>query len=169
MTPRRRTANGRYRILVIANETADGEALHRRVVGQVGRASAEVLIVAPAPAQTERVSALVDRLETEGIAAQGSEGDPNPLEAVADALAVFAADELIISTHPEWRSTWLENGLVDLARELSGVPTSHVVVHGRPHTVIAVPTRLRVPDAGDVSPARERRRPRAGTHDVLAA
>ena len=169
MTPRRGTANGRYRILVIANETADGEALHRRIVGHVGCARADVLIVAPAPAQTERVTALVDRLEAEGIAAQGWEGDPNPLEAIAHALAVFAADELIISTHPEWRSTWLEIDLVDLARELAGVPTSHVVVHGRPHTVTAVPMRPRVPDAGNLPAARNRRFRRAGARGVLAA
>ena len=128
MTLRHRNGNRRYRILVVANETADGEALHRRIVGQVARTPAEVLVVAPAPAQTERVSALVDRLETEGIAAQGWEADADPLEAIADALAVFAADELIISTHPEGRSNWLERGVVERARERFAVPVLHVVV-----------------------------------------
>lgn len=163
MTPRPRTGDRRYRILVIANETADGEALHRRIVVQAAQKRAEVLIVAPAPAQTDRVSALVDRLETEGIAAQGWEGDPDPLEAIADVLAVFAANELIISTHPEWRSSWLENDLVGLARELSGLPTSHVVVHGRPHTVPAVPTQLGGRHAASL------RNGRRTAGDVLAA
>jgi hypothetical protein len=142
MTSRDRNGNRRYRILVVANETADGEALHRRIVERAVGKPAEVLVVAPAPAQTDRVTVLVDRLETEDIAAQGWEGDPDPLEAIADALSVFAADELIISTHPEWRSSWLENDLVGLARELSGLPTSHVVVHGRPHSVGTVLTHL---------------------------
>ena len=45
-----------------------------------------------------------------------------------DALRLFGADEIIISTHPEGRSHWLEKGIVDAARERFAVPITHVVV-----------------------------------------
>ena len=45
-----------------------------------------------------------------------------------DALRLFGADEIIISTHPEGRSHWLEKGIVEGARERFAVPITHVVV-----------------------------------------
>ena len=45
-----------------------------------------------------------------------------------DALRLFGADEIIISTHPEGRSHWLERGIVEAARERFAVPITHVVV-----------------------------------------
>jgi hypothetical protein len=45
-----------------------------------------------------------------------------------DALRTFGADEIIISTHPEGRSHWLERGVVEKARERFAVPITHVVV-----------------------------------------
>ena len=38
------------------------------------------------------------------------------------------ADELIVSTHPEGRSNWLERGVVDGARDRFDIPITHVVV-----------------------------------------
>ena len=52
---------------------------------------------------------------------------PTPLQSIADALRTFGADEVIISTHPEGRSNWLERGVVDTARERFAVPITHVV------------------------------------------
>ena len=45
-----------------------------------------------------------------------------------DALRTFGADEIVISTHPEGRSNWLERGVVSSARERYAVPIHHVVV-----------------------------------------
>ena len=45
-----------------------------------------------------------------------------------DALRVFGADEIVLSTHPEGRSHWLERGVVDSVRERFDVPVTHVVV-----------------------------------------
>ena len=47
-----------------------------------------------------------------GIEARGEIGDGDPLQAIEDALRTFAPDELVISTHPEGRSNWLERGVV---------------------------------------------------------
>jgi hypothetical protein len=55
-------------------------------------------------------------------------GDADPLQAAADALRVFPADELVVATHPEGRSNWLARGVVERARRRFGLPVVHVVV-----------------------------------------
>jgi hypothetical protein len=40
----------------------------------------------------------------------------------------FHPDELVVSTHPEGRSNWLERGVVDALRQRYDVPLQHVVV-----------------------------------------
>jgi hypothetical protein len=78
-------------------------------------------------AQT-RLDASLARLAEYGISARGEVGDAEPLQALEDALRTFGADEIVISTHPEGRSHWLEQGLVTKARERFTVPITHVVV-----------------------------------------
>jgi GABA permease len=48
--------------------------------------------------------------------------------AIEDALRVFPADEILISTHPPHRSRWLEHGVVERAREEIDLPITHLVV-----------------------------------------
>ena len=67
-------------------------------------------------------------LERLGISARGEVGDADPLQAIEDALRTFGADVIVISTHPEGRSNWLERGVVTAARERFAVPITHVVV-----------------------------------------
>jgi GABA permease len=144
MTPRDRTATARFRILAIANETVEGDAFHRLIVETAGHMPADVLVVAPAlntrfrhwlsdndgarEAAEHRLERSVERLDAAGIPAYGWVGDADPLEAIADALAVFEADQLIIATHPESRSNWLARDVVRRARERFDLPTAHVVV-----------------------------------------
>ena len=59
---------------------------------------------------------------------EGAVGDGDPLQAIEDALRTFGADEIVISTHPEGRSNWLERDVVGAARDRFGVPITHVVV-----------------------------------------
>jgi hypothetical protein len=143
MTPRDRTADGRFRILAIANETLEGEAFHQLIVECAGGLRTDVIVVAPAlnsrvrhwlsdedgarHAAEERLDRSLERLEGDGIAAYGWIGDADPLKAIADALVVFPADHLIISTHPEQRSNWLARDVVRRASERFGLPTAHVV------------------------------------------
>src|SRR3954453_15169355 len=144
MNPRDRTAGGRFRILAIANETVEGDALHELIVNHAGDLPADVLVVAPAlnsrlrhymsdnddarQAAEDRLARMMERLDAEGIPAYGWVGDADPLEAIADALAVFPADQLIIATHPERRSNWLARDVVRRARERFELPTVHVAV-----------------------------------------
>jgi len=75
-----------------------------------------------------------------GLNASGQVGDHHdPNAAIEDALREFAADEVIISTHPPERSKWLEQGVVDRAEEDLPVPVTHVVVDLEAEGVAADP------------------------------
>jgi hypothetical protein len=50
------------------------------------------------------------------------------MQAIADALEVFPADEIIIATHPQERSHWLAHDLVFRARARFDQPVLHIVV-----------------------------------------
>jgi len=50
------------------------------------------------------------------------------VQAIEDALRTFGAEEIIISTHPEGKSKWLERGVVTEARERFALPITHVIV-----------------------------------------
>jgi hypothetical protein len=140
---RREAVQGR-RILVIANETLIGTVLHEAIRFRARNVGGEVLVVAPAldtrmPEWTtdsdgarrtaaERLSRSLDRLRAAGVNARGQIGDRDPLQAIADAHGLFAADEIIIATHPGSRSNWLGHDLVARARVRFDQPVLHVVV-----------------------------------------
>ena len=54
--------------------------------------------------------------------------DPDPYAAIMDALGEEDYDEIIVSTHPETRSGWLRQGLVDRVERAARRPVEHVVV-----------------------------------------
>jgi hypothetical protein len=76
----------------------------------------------------KRLNASLATLAESGVQARGEVGDGDPIQAIEDALRTFGADEIILSTHPEGRSHWLERGVVEKARERFAVPITHVVV-----------------------------------------
>jgi hypothetical protein len=132
-------------ILVVANETVVGRSLIDAVRERAARGPIRVTVVCPQNApragflvyQDERRSAAerrlrrtLDLLHEAGIAARGAVVDPDPLQALRDALHTYApVDEVIISTHPgAVRSSWLRAGLVDRARKITDVPLTHVEV-----------------------------------------
>ena len=132
------------RILVVANETVGGSELFAVIAERSEGVDEEVLVVCPAlnsPLRTwvsdedgareaaqQRLDATLSRFASAGIDARGEVGDGDPLQAIDDALRVFGADEIVISTHPEGRSHWLERGVVSGARGRFDVPIRHVVV-----------------------------------------
>jgi nucleotide-binding universal stress UspA family protein len=142
--PSRRGRENVRRILVIANETVGGQRLREEIRRRSEGYEEQVLVVCPAlnsplrhwasdedgaRAQAqERLNASLARLREAGVDAKGEVGDGEPLQAMEDALRTFGADEIIISTHPEGRSHWLERGIVEGARERFAVPITHVVV-----------------------------------------
>ena len=142
--PAHRGGPGERRILVIANETVGGGPLREQIEERSSGYDTEVLVVSPAlnspirhwasdedPAREEarrRLETSLERLRANGIEASGEVGDADPLQAIEDAVRTFGPDEIIISTHPEGRSHWLERGVVTGARERFAVPITHVVV-----------------------------------------
>jgi hypothetical protein len=137
-------AAGERRILVIANETVGGHTLRSAILERSLDVREEVLVVTPAlnsplrhwvsddddarAAAQERLERSLAQLAEAGVEARGEVGDGDPLQAIEDALRTFGADEIIISTHPEGRSNWLERGVVENARQRFAVPITHVVV-----------------------------------------
>ena len=132
------------KILVIANETVGGGPLREEIRRRSEGYDEHVLVICPAlnsavrhwtsdedgarvQAQ-ERLNASLARLREAGLDAKGEVGDAEPLQALDDAVRLFGPDEIIISTHPEGRSHWLERGIVEAARERFPVPITHVVV-----------------------------------------
>jgi len=69
----------------------------------------------------ERVAAFVDALKRSGIHARGRVGDADPLQAIADALPTFPADEIVIAAQPK-HSTRLADELVSRARNRFALP-----------------------------------------------
>ena len=132
------------RVLVVANETVGGEELMSAIGELALSAKTEFMVVCPAlnsrlktwtsdedPARAEaqrRLDATLARLSSVGIEARGEVGDVDPLLAIEDAVRLHHPDEIVISTHPEGRSNWLERGVVAAARERFDVPVTHVVV-----------------------------------------
>jgi hypothetical protein len=139
-----KSGEGERRILVVANETVGGRMLLDEIRRHSEGVNEEILVVVPAlnsairhwtsdedgarTAAQGRLDASLARLAAEGIVARGEVGDADPLQAMEDALRTFGADEVIISTHPEGRSHWLERGVVTGARERFELPITHVVV-----------------------------------------
>jgi len=133
-----------YRLLVIANETVAGRELFDAIVRLTRDRNANVLVVAPAlldrthawtsdtdPARAAaqaRLDVSLANLFEAGIEATGEVGDGDPLVAFDDAYRIFGPDEAIISTHTPEHSGWLEQGVVEKARERFEVPITHVVV-----------------------------------------
>jgi hypothetical protein len=75
-----------------------------------------------------RLRRTLDLLHEAGIAARGAVVDPDPLQAIKDAVYEYEPDEVIVSTHGEPKSTWLRANLIERARKAVAVPVEHVVV-----------------------------------------
>jgi GABA permease len=131
------------KIITVVSEPISADAI-RSALGDDGLDEAEVLVIAPAlisrlrwtladpdPAirRAEEVQEeSVARLDAEGVDAVGDTGESDPLLAISDSLQTFEADRIVLITHPESKRNWLEEGVVDEARERFQVPVSHVVV-----------------------------------------
>jgi hypothetical protein len=131
------------RILALVSEPVSGDAL-RTAVGRERAEASEVLVVAPAlntrtrfwlsdvdPAieRAEEVQEeTVERMDEEGVDAAGDTGESDPLLAIHDALQTFPADQIVLFTHRGGDRNWLEEGVVEEARERFDVPVEHLLV-----------------------------------------
>src|SRR5215216_3690403 len=131
------------RILVVANETVAGKPLIEAVKRRAGDDDVEVHVICPQnnpkhgyviydehvrEAAENRLRMTLALLREAGIEADGQVMDPDPYSAVMDALGEADYDEIVVSTHPETRSGWLRQGLVDRLQRAARRPVEHVVV-----------------------------------------
>ncbi len=136
-------AHPKYRrLLVIANETCPCPGLAEQASDLLDRPDGELLLIAPAlnsrlrhwVSDTDeavrqahaRLREAVQAFAQHGVHAQSQVGDADPLLAIHDATQEFAADAIIISTHPAGHSHWLERGLLERARDQLTVPILHL-------------------------------------------
>ena len=142
------------RLLIISNELiADRPAGVPEVVWKQVRDADEVRVVVPAltdrlqswlsdidgailEADT-RMNDLIAGISHPGI--QGRVGDEDPLQAVADALADFAADAIIISVHPPDEANWREQRLGEKIRARFRLPLTEMILD-RDGRVLSVAT-----------------------------
>jgi hypothetical protein len=131
------------RVLVVANETVAGKPLIDAVRKQAHGEEVHVHVISPQnqpkhgyviydehvrDAAQNRLEMTIALLREAGIEADGEVMDPDPYSAVMDALGEQDYDEIVISTHPETRSGWLRQGLVDRVTRPTRRPVEHVVV-----------------------------------------
>ena len=141
------------RVLVLANETVNGTELIDELRAIDEDRNAEYFVCVPAnpidtgqamhegaafvwEATTQAAQTRLDRtleiLRAENLHADGALGNYKPLRALADAVAEFNPDRLVICTHPEDRSAWLRYDVVERAREAYDIPITHVIVESVP-------------------------------------
>jgi hypothetical protein len=131
------------KLLVVTPEPVDA-ALLRNTLGEEVE-GAEVLVVSPASSQSrvafwvsdndeaiyeaeQAQEETVERLEEEGVDAVGDTGEAEPAVAIQDAMATFAADRIVVFSHPEGDRDYREDeGLAD-AEERFGVPVTHALI-----------------------------------------
>jgi hypothetical protein len=123
--------------LVLASKTLGGENLLKRLK-EKGAADGQRLfiVVVPQPDGTgeaprqarARLATMLDRMHVAGLLASGMIGDPDPYNAVANALDLFRVDDIVISTLPNERSGWLRANLIERVQNATSAPVEHVVV-----------------------------------------
>jgi hypothetical protein len=131
------------RVLVVANETVAGKPLIDAVRKRAEGDEVEVHVISPQnqpkhgyviydehvrDAAQNRLEMTIALLREAGIKADGEVMDPDPYSAVMDALGEEDYAEIVISTHPETRSGWLRQGMVDRVQRAARRPVEHVVV-----------------------------------------
>jgi hypothetical protein len=131
------------RVLVVANETVAGKPLIDSVRRHAEGGDVRVHVISPQnqpkhgyviydehvrDAAQNRLDMTLALLREAGIEADGQVMDPDPYSAVMDALGEEDYDEIVISTHPETRSGWLRQALVDRVQRAARRPVEHVVV-----------------------------------------
>lgn len=142
--PERTTRTTTRRVLVVVDQPCVAPELCASVRAHAGLDPIEALVITPAHGgpetqwyvdeeaaradATHRLRACVACLARDGIRARGQLSDPDPVQAIADALHEFPADEILLISSPQRPSTWLRQNVIDRARRRFEQPIEHVVM-----------------------------------------
>lgn len=126
----------KFSVLVVANVTADSDALLEALRARAERDPLSIDLLVPATgggragreAAGRKLAAALQRMHEAGLEAEGSVGDPDPVAAVHEAWDPRKWDEIFVSTLPTAASKWLQVDLPHRVERITGVPVTHVVV-----------------------------------------
>jgi len=127
------------KLLVLTTEPISASQLRSALPADTDPADAEVMVVAPALSESglrfwlsdadEAIgkaqavgSETLEQLGNAGISASADTGEGDPLQAAQDALATFAADRIVIFSHPGDEERYREDVDHTQLRERFGVP-----------------------------------------------
>jgi hypothetical protein len=136
-----------FRILVVANVTADSPELIAALTERAGRAHCSFTLLVPAPAggrtgreaAEQRLEAALEAMRAAGLEVEGRVGDQDAIAAVHDAWDPTRYDEVVVSTLPTGTSRWLQVDLPHRIERLTSVRVTHVVSNPEPATLHAEP------------------------------
>ena len=131
------------KLLVVTPEPVDANLLRSTLGDEVE--GAEVLVVSPATNQSKLAfwvsdpdeaiaeartaeTDTVERLEEAGMDAAGAVGESDPAQAIDDALATFAADQIVIFSHPEGDRDYREDESLADAETRWNLPVTHALI-----------------------------------------
>jgi len=133
------------KVLVLTSEPVSTAQLRDALPGDADPAELEVLLVAPALHESalrfwvsdadeaiSRADAVrresVEQLGEGGVAASGDTGEGNLVEAAQDALSTFAADRVVVFSHPSDDQLHGEDVATSELRERLGLPVDRAVI-----------------------------------------
>lgn len=133
------------KILVLTSEPITAGQLRHALGSDADPSRAEVMVVAPAYAESglrfwmsdaddaiakaeEVRRTSVEELDEAGIPATGDTGEADPHTAIEDALKTFDADRIVIFTHPEKGQRYREDLDREELSERFGRPVDHATV-----------------------------------------
>ena len=128
------------KLLVVTPEPIDANDLRKTLGDEVN--GAEVLVLSPATNQSKLAfwvsdpddaiaeakaaeTASVQELRGEGVSATGEVGESDPAQAIEDALATFAADRILIFSHPEGDRDYREDEALAAGEARWNVPVTY--------------------------------------------
>ena len=121
--------------LAVANRTASSPALLEALKARTAELERHVFIfVVPqegghgvaARQARARLTQMIDRARAADLICAGMIADPDPYNAVMNALQFFRVDDIVISTLPATRSGWMRADLIERVRRASNKPVEHV-------------------------------------------
>ena len=120
--------------LAVANRTAASDAFLEKLKEKATDERHLFIFVVPqegghgvaARQARARLTQMIDRARAADLICAGMIADPDPYNAVMNALQFFRVDDIVISTLPATRSGWMRADLIERVRRASNKPVEHV-------------------------------------------